>query len=147
MKIASLPDGTKLAFESDTPQSEIDEAVKRYIALTKQDSKLVVNVPEQPAPQVKVEVVNESPEIFKDLAEAINKQNDIIAALTTSIDNSTKEIQAHLRKSATAVAAQMKESTNAIIVSANHLHAALTASKEVELDSGGNPVRIRVVKN
>lgn len=74
MKIASLPDGTKLAFDDVTPQSVIDAKVKEYIALKKpaappKPTDINVHIPEIrmpeiniPAqPDVKVEIIQESP--------------------------------------------------------------------------------------
>ncbi len=169
MKIAKLPDGRKLAFDDDTPQSHIDAEVKRYISLTKAKApssttpEIVVNVPDihippinmadMPSPNVTVEVKHENPKEFETLVSHLGEALKDIRALTqemsklnTAISTNSKNIQNEVRASAKMVAVQMQSAALVMEQSTKTLYDGLTKSKTIELDNSGNPVRIRIEK-
>lgn len=169
MKIAKLPDGRRLAFDDNTPQSHIDAEVKRYISLTKvkpassSSPEIVVNVPdihippinmsEMQPPNVTVEVTHQNPKEFETLVSHLGDALKDIRALTqemaklnTALSTNSKDIQSEVRAAAKMVSVQMQSAAHVMEQSTKTLYEGLTKSKTIDLDPSGNPVRIRIEK-
>lgn len=159
MKIARLPDGTRLAFDDSAPQSEIDATVRRYLEATRSDktpSSIVVNVPKidlPESPEIKVEVVSPiSPkleEAMATLGSAMGEMKELrssIEKLCNVVEKNTKSVQTEIRAAVTVVVTQMKLSSDSISTSANELRSTLEKDKVFSFDTSGNPTRISVEK-
>lgn len=164
MKVASLPDGTKLAFEDSTPQSVIDAKVKEYIALKKTPApspapNISVTVPEIrmpeiniPAqPDVKVEIIQESPKQMDEMIATLKQSSQDSKALIKAIDeltktivSNTKTIQTEVRAASVAIIKQMDSTSGSVTAASDKIYSALTKNKSVEFDLQGNPIRIKV---
>lgn len=163
MKIAKMPDGTRLAFDDNEPQEKIDAAARRYIEATKQSDKtgnITVNIPEiklpelpESKPEIKVEVTNApSPKMDEAMAAigaAMSDMKELRASinnLCAMLDKNTKTMQGELRAATVTIIKQMAVSSSSVATAASDLQKTLEKDKVIKLDMSGTSGRISVEK-